>query len=560
MYESQIRKIYKEYNYLLNDTSDIIYPEGDGVSGFHHKSAYLCDNIVLWMLCHDTDKKSVGHYGTTTGFALGTIREILRKYIEKPNLKFIGRGRDKNPDTIREKVHRRKKKSIKIGDYHPGYIGIKVSLSDTTLLEVHRMLDLAMDAFEESYIVLHDIDIFADCGGITNREIVEQYLLDNDISFQSILGDRSKVGDDCISWMIKGERRNKVYNKYIQMLQSCDVRKAIGSIIADLVYNSDSKFSDKLISYQDKGMSRVETTFYSSTLQSIDYYTSRMDNLLEFLEECPVYYVSLKKQWKKLVKRLDSTFAIYISNKKIFTYSHWWNSVTGKIQGYSRGKVSKDEVEKLLANYSFNDRPMYFIKGKLLDDGTFDVSKKRTYWREEGSEIMTLVPGISRGLYPSFSRLEREALSFEDVGIVPYKNITIDWPKRTLRKFHKALVDVTWERGIPTIDELENPLPKEDNSNILKKINISSTGKFKSANSLAKDGLKEYTIVKYGYREYYGSQVIHIVADDGTKIRCTKKLQTLVEGQIPKGKPFQVELTRAVKIQGYNDVHCRLVD
>lgn len=561
MYENEIRKIFKGYNYLLNDVAGVVYPKGEEVIGFHHRSVYSCDNVVLWMLCNDTNKEDTfKKSGTTTGFAMATAREILRKYIDGPSIKFIGRGKDKDPDSVRSQIHERKSRSLKMSGYLPGYIAIKFSLSDVPLSEVHKLLETAMDELEESYIVLHDIDVFVDCRGITNREIVQKHLLENDISIQSIVNDRRNVGDDCISWMVRDKRRNKVYNKFIQMLQSCDVRKAMGSIIADLIYNSDPKFTAKLLRYQKKGMSRIESTFYSSTLRSIEYYTDNMDDLFGFLEGCPVYHVSFEKQWKRLIRRIESSFAVYIVNEEIFAYSHWWNSITEKIQGYSRSNVSENEVEKLLANYSFNDHPMYYVEGNLAEDKTFKMIKTRTYSRDDASTAITLVPGASRGLYPSFHGLERDVLSFDDVGIVSYRNITIGWPKKRLRKVHKALVDVTWEEGIPTIDEIENPSSEEDEpEEILREVNISSTGRFTSSHSLAKNGPKEYTIIKYGRREFYGSQVIHLVAEDGTKIRCTKNLQILVEREILRGVPFRIELTRAITIRGYNDVHCTLV-
>jgi len=565
MYESEIRKIFKEHSYLLNDVAGVEYPKGKIVDGFHHRSVYSCDNIILWMLCHDTNQDDIGKNGTTVGFAVTTIREIFRKYVERPNVKFIGRGRDKKSDPFHEKIHKKKKKYLKMTDkYIPGYIAVKITLSDIFLPVAHSMLNLAMNDLKKSFVVLHDIDIFTDCGGITNRTIVQEYLLEKDVSIQSIINDRSKVGDDCISWMVGDGRKNKVYNKFIQMLQSCDVRKAMGSIIADLVYNTDPKFTRKLLKYQEKGISRVESTFYSNILEPIEYYTNKMDNLLEFLEECPVYYVSFEKQWKRLSRRIESSFAIYISNKKIFAYSHWWNSITGKIQGYSKSQSCKKEIVKLLANYSFNDRPMYFIKGKLHRDGTFEATKKKTYFRDGDSTAITLVPGPNRSLYPSFERLERNALSFDDVGIVSYKNITIGWPKKRLRRTTKALAKIFSKKGIPTVEELDDSFfrcenKKEEDTNNLREINISMEGRFQSSYTLVENESKTYTIVGYGYRKYYGNLVLHLLALDGTKIRCTNNLQSKVNGEISKGVRFQVKIIKPITIGKYRDVKCKIV-
>lgn len=43
---------------------------------------------------------------------------------------------------------------------------------------------------------------------------------------------------------------------------------------------------------------------------------------------------------------------------------YWWNSVTSKKYGYIWSNVSPNAVHNLLANYSFNDRPIHYLEAK----------------------------------------------------------------------------------------------------------------------------------------------------------------------------------------------------
>ncbi|KAG0038943.1 hypothetical protein BGZ83_002947, partial [Gryganskiella cystojenkinii] len=155
-------------------------------------------------------------FATSTSSAIGIIRSILAKYLDNPNLKYIGRGRDRDPDDARMKVHSRRDAALKMGRkgkpmYITGYIAVKISLSELPLEDVYG---LAEEELRANFIVLHDVDIACDCAGITTRALVEDYLVANGVSIQKVVLDKSMVGNDCISWRDHKERRCKVYNKF----------------------------------------------------------------------------------------------------------------------------------------------------------------------------------------------------------------------------------------------------------------------------------------------------------------------------------------------------------
>ena len=69
-----------------------------------------------------------------------------------------------------------------------------------------------------------------------------------------------------------------------------------------------------------------------------------------------------ENQWKSMLDELENTntAAVYVKNQEIFGYIHWMNKLTRKKQGYVKKGVNEKEVMTLLANYSFNGRPMIY--------------------------------------------------------------------------------------------------------------------------------------------------------------------------------------------------------
>lgn len=582
--DNKYAKILLERKYLLNDIAGINYcGSTEARKGFPEVMEYFCDNIILWTLCHNHSKIDANRsFVVTNDSAVGIIRNIIKEFIDKPNLKYIGRGMDHEYDKIRQKIHRKRENALEMGKggnpkYIPGYIATKISLSEMSLDQVHSFLELAEDKLRTNFIVLHDIDIANDCSGITTRALVQKYLIEKGISIQKVVPDRSKVGDDCISWMDDKGQRCKVYNKYIQMLQSCDVRKPMGSLIADLVHNRDTNFTDKLLEYRETGMTRVEMTIYSSKIRSVEWYRDQIDGLFDFLDECPVHLVSFDDQWEKITRRLTSVTAMHITNKYassgkeyIFVYSHWWNSITGKIQGYARKGIETEYTEKVLANFSFNDRPTYLITGKLDREGNLESIVESTWKREDGCDKITLVPGSGRGLYPSYNGISGRTVKFEDVGLSTSNGITLGWPKRRIDKRSKALAKISKiKRSIPkendTKDESSNDNDEsddesDDGDNTLEEVNISEAGRFTSAHSFAKNnGPQTLTIVSYGRRMYHGKLTTHVIAKDGTRLISTKSLQEIVDEEIVHGIHFDVRIIRPKTLHGYRDVECTLV-
>jgi hypothetical protein len=183
----------------------------------------------------------------------------------------------------------------------------------------------------------------------------------------------------------------KIYNKFVQMLESAEVGKSLGSRMEDFVVGNNN-FTERLMKHKEHRLSHLELTFYGPRLLPYEEYHDRIGEAIELLEKYPTFECSFKNQWKQQAERIKSMVAVYFPEKKLFSYCHWWNLRTSKKYGYTWKKVSPDLVLTLLANYSFNDHPIYYFEAQL-DGDQVKITKEETYSRQIGCTAITLVPG-----------------------------------------------------------------------------------------------------------------------------------------------------------------------
>jgi len=441
-----------------------------------------------------------------------------------------------------------------------GYIAIKISLQQCRAKRVVLALSPMLETLRSKHMVLHDIDMTRDCRYVTERRLVEQHLLQNGIT--TVIKDRHRVGDHCTSWMGSSDDtkniRYKVYNKFVQILESAEVRKSLGSRMEGLVADDDERFMARLLRHKDHGMSRLELTFYGNTLLSLDEYKAHLDHARALLSTCRVYDYSYEEMWKERANYIESMVAVHIPAKKVFAYCHWWNSVTSKKYGYMWKNVGSKLVPLLLANYSFNDRPIHYIKVKVDDAGVVEIISEKVYEREPGCTAMTLVAGKTKGMFPSRDTCEGLVYEFSEVGIVEHKNISIGWPEKKHSKKSRPLAVLV---GKPTSDSHEGYvrwMKKPHSTLFTADYNILVPG-------------TEYTVVAAGLADFRGKSYWHLVTECGLKVKAGKSLEGIWERwrgqyrgdngrvlihQIPKMR-FLAE--RKVRSRGTFDMKCVLV-
>lgn len=559
--EALVNDIFNDVAHLLSNVGNLQWapPGSVKTNGFTRYSKMFCDSIVFWGLDNHKMKDT---QGTAIGKYIAELRHAFsQSSLDVESIKMTHCGRldiQDGYEYFTKSACKRHRKEYDGQQYEAGYIAVKVSLNYCRAKKVVPMLASMLPTLEEHSIVLHDIDITHDCRRITTRTQLERHIHENNAG--KIVDDRFKVGDHCVSW--RGNKENtkdirfKVYNKFVQTLESAEVRKSLGSRMEDLV-EKEGAFARHVKRFKEHGYTRVELTFYGSTLHSFWDYQDRMNEVRELLETCPTYKCSFENQWKQRAECIKSMVAVYFPKNNLFAYCHWWNSITSKKYGYMWKKVSSTVVPLLLANYSFNDRPIHYFEAGEGVNGKAVITKEKKYYRKPGCTAITLVPGPQKGMFPSRDECPNGARKFHHVGIVEVDNIKISWPKRSHRRVSAPLAEIIERED----DESETDVQR------LKAVRSSL---YTVAHQILQPDTL-YTIVAAGLHEYRGDLRWHFISECGLKFRSGKSLAkiwgewriTHLEG--PKrirsvvGVPFMTfRAVRCVRSRGTDDVRCEL--
>ena len=541
-----INKVLNLYAHLISDVGKEIALPGKPKNGWKKYSEIFCDSIILWALHNkaqqvDEQRKDI----------IANIREALIELdVKQSMIKVVNEGLatvHKDSFFSTEILDKHKKKFKK--GYEAGYFSIKVTLHEIEAISLLSELQPILDELEVDFILLHDIDMATDCRYVTSRPILQKYLEDKFGDEVDILDDRRKVGNHCLSWFweVNEEQkiRCKVYNKFVQMLESAEVRNSLGSRMENLVMNTDDNLQRRLYKAKKTGLTRLEITFYGQELHEYPYYEKVLESIKEQIQNCPTFRVPFKKYWKYVVSNLSSMIGVHIrmADSSAFAYCHWWNSVTGKKYGSYRDKVDKEEAMTLLGNYSFNNRPIYFVEvvmdGKDIKDTTIT-----TYKRVDGCTAITLVAGAHKGLYPYI--YDDDVLRFEDIGIIETGNVKIQWPEKRIRK------------GEPPIADIQ----LDDSSDDKKYIQVHEKAVNKATYKLGHDILKKktkYTVISIAKDTFRNKEYFFATLSNGDKVKCGQSLDKKIKAWLDKYDdgcaPYMLFTTVECKtIRGYKDI------
>ncbi|KAG0009618.1 hypothetical protein BGZ81_003284 [Podila clonocystis] len=422
-FPATINKVLNQYSHLLSNIGKDDALPGDPKFGWRKYSKLFCDSAILWALYN-----KVGNVEDQKKDIAATIVEAMEDLeVNCSNVKILTMG-NVLEDGFFDVDLVGKHQDCFDGAYEAGYLSIKVTLHHHSLVSLIPNLKPMLHKMKKEFILLHDINVTSDCQYVTTRKILQKYLEDTLEDQVEIIHDHNKVGNHCLSWYMTSPKDQKVcckmYNKLAQMLESAEVRMSIGSRMEDIVMATDAKFHKRLYKAKEKGLSRLEVTFYGSRLHKYSYYDHILETLKEHLEECPTFRVPHEAYWRKLAGNISSMVGVHVTkgDKTAFAYCHWWNAITTKKYGSCRLKVKRDEAMKLLANYSFNNLPIYFLE-VTMDGDTIVETKVMQYSQPQGCTAMTLVAGRHKGFYPY--HYHDGVMQFKDMGIVEVDNIKV---------------------------------------------------------------------------------------------------------------------------------------
>lgn len=547
---------FETHSNELNDIYGLDYtsPATEQCSGWEDFTQPFCDNIMLWCATYTLVMISSVEIGSYASI----IRNVFKQWLDPTqyNVKYIYSAKCKD-GSIPRIIHQRKRATVHLADgqeYVEAFLAFKVSFTDTVLPNLFHILRNAMSQLHERFVVLHDLDITVDAAYISTRAVIIDYITGGlRIPKEHIVKDRKKVGDNCVSWMDYTLEdipvRVKVYNKFVQMLEIADVRSNLGTQLGNFVLNPSTAFQDRLKHYRSTGMTRIELTIFCDHVLDYQQYLGILYGHVSELQDCPTFQVPFEQQWRILVDKLQSVITVYDVATKTFGYCHWWNSLTGRKQGYFKANISESEVMKLVANYSFNDRPIYYY---TVDSTKQDTVITRTIHRRvTGCTAITLVPGVGNTFYPR--RTNDRIESFSTVGLITHANITIEWPELRSQRADRPLSSNALAEIVATGQQEEQAYTSE-----LLELKTIIVSKYKADYSLLQCPA-EYTAIHYGYATYRGKEYLFLDLDGDVYIRCSNTLAAIFHTYYETSKyPMRFRTIRPRKVHGTRDLVCEL--
>ena len=237
----------------------------------------------------------------------------------------------------------------------------KVACSDETMANV--MSFLREKKYKQlRWLHLIDIDCTIDCqGSFQKDEVIDHmvrqcgFVLQNtdhsDDSPGTIIENDAFVGKNCLTYMtqIDGMKlRCKLYNKFVQSIETNAVRKIIGQHWKDWVENEHTCLSRNKHEAKNRGLTRIEVTFYcdDQSIPSDMLIKEALQGIKSNLPKELVYSTPYEMTWRAYCEALVHTLIVVEKNKvahqdagsdnsggqsAVLVYSY--NEVTGKISG-----------------------------------------------------------------------------------------------------------------------------------------------------------------------------------------------------------------------------------
>lgn len=476
--------LFYEYVEYLSDVCDVDYlAEGERREGFEKQTEMFNDGIMF-----ETE-----HYATT---GKQYIHEICK--IKTPIINMGNRYQRKT----------------------------------RLLATIPNFKEEELKLLEEKGVYMISIDFTIDVAFCTTRDVLLQHL-----GYPNTVCDNiKKVGKNCLSWNDRDEEhdkiRIKVYNKFVELIESKGVLVTLGSSLYEFM--EISSLSDTLLALKESGISRIELTFYKSELKPFNFYKRHVQKVFDDLKECPTWKCSLQQQWQNMIPSITQVLAAFDTSTSTFAYCHWWNSLTRKMQGASKKIKSAEYIPKLLGNFSFYEKPIRLIT--VTEEDRQLIMYKRV---SEGSQL-TLVSGKSGGFYPS-----KPTRQLQDYGIGFVSSGIMGWPETFSHR----------SKPLASVEEIQSEDSDVDQlTQSLQQLTITSCD-YKAAYNVLIPG-NEYTVIGTGSVMFRGKEYLCCKMTTGERVRCGLSLTNLLNSC---STTLKIKAVRVFKSGSVKDIICERI-
>ena len=297
----------------LNRTGDVNYNENglkDGI-GFVEVTDKFVDNFLFRILVPD--------YNTKKGrnIFLGTQNKMIRDLLDANGMKSCEVKAITFKKVQYEQVPEEMVKTMPNADINKSadvyyFQDFKISCSNVDYMTVMEYLreekykgygfflkdvDITKDyagSFDKNEIVdyLTSIEGFREQGSVKNREECPRTIIDND----------ALVGKNCLSWMEKIDgftTRQKIYNKFVQMLECKSVRNRVGCHWKDWVCQTGTRLANARDKANERGLTRAEVTFtINDEIPDESFIDDVLQSLVRYIPKSKVYSTCYAATWK----------------------------------------------------------------------------------------------------------------------------------------------------------------------------------------------------------------------------------------------------------------------
>ncbi len=197
------------------------------------------------------------------------------------------------------------------------------------------------DNLEKYSIYLQDVDATMDLAGTFDKTQVVEHLIQHGFRMQNkggngdktIVDNDGKVGKNCLTYM-DDDKRCKIYNKFVQSLESGSVRDNVGNHIHDWIVQQGTTLATAREAGINRGVTRAEITFYTDSVPSVDYMETSLLNLVGCVPTTLVYSTPITAQWFTLCDILKHSLILEDPETNSAIVGMFVNKGTDRISGF----------------------------------------------------------------------------------------------------------------------------------------------------------------------------------------------------------------------------------
>lgn len=363
------------------------------------------DNIVLSSISQKTTKKEDLKY-----YNAAIRRHFQPLFGEKKQQKIMCISENTDPLFLTKsniKNYQKMMNSKLQGekDYYKT-IEYKITLNEIDINKALKYLnDEYIDALNGKCIYLHDIDFTRDIGFSFDTDNLINEMIDKfDFHYD---GEKHKriiekdYNNEVSFWIIYEdfEIRIKIYNKFIQTIESPSTRGAFGSHIAKWINNKNKRINDAIDKSLNVGYSRLEMTFYTPNGRTpkneiVEANFNEIYDMIKNISSQSIFYNSINNQFMAIMEKVSENLIIYDKTKKHLLLVRWFNGLSLKMNGIIFKNISclSNRIINIIGKMTFNNVPIRLIMIEYEDKrkNKKDDEKEQDEDDEDNGELIEI--------------------------------------------------------------------------------------------------------------------------------------------------------------------------